>query len=736
MSEPVVGKALDRVDARRKVTGRATYAAEVPVTGVAHAVIVGSTIARGRITKLELQAARTSPGVLAVLTHADAMRLPKVNVKAATNARIVQVLQDDVIRYSDQPIAVVVAETLEAAQHAALSIRATYDADEPVAAIDQRLKSATEPETVGPRAKPKSNRGNADAALASAAITVDATYRTPVEHHNPMEPHATIAVWSGSDRLTVYDSTQGIFGVRDRLANVFGLDKKNVRVINQFVGGGFGCKGAPWSHVFLATMAAKQLGRPVKLVLTRTQMFALVGHRAETIQHIQLGAGKDGKLTAIKHEVTTGSSQFDDFVEPAAVPTRHMYACDNVSTNHLVIRIDAPTPTFTRGPGEASGMFAIESAMDELAYAVGIDPMELRLRNYAERDQDANKPFSSKSLRECYRAGAAKFGWAKRSPKPRSMRAGDALVGWGMASATYPARQLPASARAKLLADGTLLVQAGTQDIGPGTYTIMTQLAADELALPVEAVKFELGDTTFPETPLSAGSFTTSSTGPAVALTARKLRDAVIELAIADARSPLYGVKAADVRADDRGLTNAGRRDLYTAILQRAGKQELEVEHKVTPNPEQQKYSIHSFGAVFVEVHVDELLSQVRCTRIVGAFGCGRILNPKTAASNLMGGIVWSIGMALEEHTVRDPRTARNVTRDLVDYHVPVHADVPPIEIITVDEKDAWVNEIGAKGLGEVGNCGASAAIANAVFHATGIRIRDLPITIDKLLKK
>ncbi len=736
MSEPVVGKALDRVDARRKVTGRATYAAEVPVTGVAHAVIVTSTIARGRIAKLETGAARTAPGVIAVMTHEDAIRLPKVNVKSATNVRILQVLQDDNIQYSDQPIALVVAETLEAAQHAAALVIARYDGEDATGTIATQLASAFEPESAGPRAKPRSSRGNVEAGLRAATTVVDVTYTTPLEHHNPMEPHATIAVWHGADRLTVYDSTQGIFGVRDRLATVFGLDNKNVRVINQFVGGGFGCKGAPWSHVILATMAAKQLGRPVKLVLTRTQMFALVGHRAETIQHLVLGAGRDGKLTAIRHDVTTGSSRFDDFVEPSAVPTRMMYACDNVSTKHELVRIDAPTPTFTRGPGEASGMFALECAMDELAVALAIDPIELRLRNHADRDQDANKPFSSKSLRECYRVGAAKFGWARRTPKPRAMRDGDSLIGWGMASATYPARQLPAAARAKLLADGTALVQAGTQDIGPGTYTIMTQLAADELGLPVDAVKFELGDTAFPETPLSAGSFTASSTGPAVALTARKLRDELVALAIADPKSPLHGLAAKDVRADKRGLVGGGKRELYTAILERAGKAELQVEHRVIPNPDRDNYSIHSFGAVFAEVRVDEQLCQVRVERVVGAFGCGRILNPKTAHSNLMGGIVWSIGMALEEHTVRDGRTARNATRDLVDYHVPVHADVPPIEIITVDEVDPHVNEIGAKGLGEVGNCGASAAIANAVFHATGIRIRDLPITVDKLLPK
>jgi xanthine dehydrogenase YagR molybdenum-binding subunit len=729
----MIGKAVDRVDAIRKVTGAALYAAEVPVTGIAHAVIVGSTIAHGRIVEVEARAARALAGVLAVITHHDAPRLPGIDEKVATNTRVLQVLQDPDVHYSDQPIAVVVAETLEIAQHAATLVIARYEREPAVAHMPRDLAAGYEPTKAGPRGEPRSNRGDVEAGLRTAHATVDATYVTPVQTHNPMEPHATIAVWQGNSRVTIYDSTQGIFGVRDRIAMVFGLDKRDVRVINHFVGGGFGCKGAPWSHVILATMAARLLARPVKLVLTRPQMFALVGHRPETMQRVMLGASSAGKLTAIRHDVLSETSRFDEFVEPSALQTRMLYACPNVATSHRLVRIDVPTPTFTRAPGEASGSFAIESAIDELAVRLAIDPLELRMRNHADSDPESDKPWSSKSLRECYRAGAERFGWARRSAAPRSMRDGRALLGWGMATATYPARQLPASAIARIFPDGTAIVQAGTQDIGTGTYTIMTQIAAEHLDLGIERVHFELGDTVLPETPLSAGSFTASSTGAAVALACRAARSKLIDLAIADASSPLYGAPQAQITSDGGTLIYDGKRDAYAAILRRSGLPELSAEYSTTPTVERERYSIHAFGAQFAEVRVDEELGQIRVTRFVGAFGCGKILNPKTARSQLMGGIVWSIGMALHEHTERDPRTGRTMTRDLVDYHIPVHADVPDIDIITIDETDPHVNVIGAKGLGEIGNTGAAAAIANAVFHATGVRVRELPITPEKV---
>jgi xanthine dehydrogenase YagR molybdenum-binding subunit len=699
-----VGAPFDRVDAPAKVTGRADYAADVPVAHVAHAVIVGSAIARGRIEAIETATARRAPGVLAVITHHDAPHAQAEPKEHGPGARVLQLLQDDIVHYADQPIAVVVADTLERAQDAALLLETRYRTEAAVASLVEALGAAYTPKTAGPRGKTDTNRGDAASALFAAPIHVAATYTTPVENHNPIEPHATTAVWQGTDRLTVYDSTQGVAGCRARLAEVFGIPRDNVRVVDHFVGGAFGCKGSPWSHVALAALAARVVRRPVKLVITRQQMFSLVGHRPQTIQNVSLGCGNDGKLVAVRHDVINESSRFDEFVEPSATTARHLYACTNVSTSHRVVRIDAPTPTFMRAPGEASGSFALESAMDELAYAAKLDPLELRLRNYADRDDDENKPYSSKSLRECYRAAAEKFGWARRSPVPRSARtAGGELVGVGMATATYPARTMPASARARIRRDGSVIVQASTQDLGTGTYTILSQVAADALGVPFDAVTLQLGDSALPEAPLSAGSMTAATMGSAVQLVCRQLAS---ELAVIG------------------GL----------AGLARLGRDELVVELHADVSPQSKAYSCHAFGAQFVEVQVDEELGRARVARMVGAFACGKILNHKTAHSQLMGGMVWALGMALEERTVRDLRTARAVTRDLVDYHVPVNADVPPIDVIFVDEVDPHVNAIGAKGLGEIGITGGAAAIANAIYHATGKRVRDLPITVEQLL--
>jgi xanthine dehydrogenase YagR molybdenum-binding subunit len=671
-------------------------------------VIVGSTVARGQVRTVDLRDARVQAGVLAILTHENAPKLPpaKHDPKSPLD-KLLQLLQDDKIWYADQPIAVVVADTLEHAQHAAALVVATYDPAPPVAELESALGDAYDPGKMGPNGEAQSTRGNFAAGLAAGRTKLTQTYTTPVENHNPMEPHATIAVWQGDAKLTLYDATQGIFGVRSKIAKTFGLDAQNVRVIDHYVGGGFGCKGTPWSHVALAALAAKAVGRPVKLVLTRQQMFSLVGHRPKTIQTITLAADPAGKLTAIRHEVVSETSRFDEFVEPSALQSRHLYSCPNVITSHKLVRLDIPTPTFQRAPGEATGTYALESAMDELAYALRIDPLELRIRNHAERDEHENKPFSSNALLECYRRAAERFGWAKRKPQPGSMRDGDALIGWGMATATYPARMSPSSAVARMRADGTLLVQAGTQDIGTGTYTIMTQIAADAMDVPVDQVHFDLGDTVFPETPVSGGSQTAASTGSAVKAACEKLREKLT-----------LQRKSAD--------------EPWSAIVARSGLPEIVAEHKTEKRPDDHSY--HSHGATFAEVRIDPDTRETRVSRFVAAYAAGKILNPKTALSQFKGGIVWAIGLALQEHTVRDRRTARVVTRDLADYHVPVNADVPDIDVILVDEIDPFVNPLGVKGIGEIGITGAGAAIANAVFHATGKRIRDLPITLDKLL--
>ena len=736
MKDVSVGRAIDRVDGPAKVTGTAQYAAEIPVANVTHALIVTSAVARGKLIELDTARAEQVPGVLGVLTPASAPKLPGAKTKSDPNDRLLQLLQDDEIHYADQPIALVVASTLESAQEAAHLVVARYAASPPSVALSTTATDAYTPKKAGPVGPAESKRGDFEAGSKAAAVRIDQTYTTPVQNHNPMEPHALTVVWQGDDHLTLYDTSQGIFGVKKKIAALFGIPPENVRVISRYVGGGFGCKGSPWSHVGLAALAARTLKRPVKLSLTRQQMFSLVGHRPPTIQHVILAADRNGKLTAIQHESWSETSRFDEFVEPAAVQTRMLYSCPNVITSHRLLPLDVPTPTFMRAPGEATGMFALESALDELAVALKLDPIELRLRNYAERDEGEDKPWSSKSLRECYRQGATRFGWAKRRAEPRSQRDGHYLVGYGMASATYPARQSGSSASARLRRDGSVLVQAGSQDIGTGTYTIMAQIAADALGLPIARVSFELGDTALPETPVSGGSQTASSTGSAVRLAALALRDKLVATAIADGKSSLYGLPANGVSfvGGELSAGNGAKKDSLSALVERSGQPEISAQASTQEKEERKKFSLHSFGAQFVELRVDEDTGEVRVARALGAFAAGKILNPKTARSQFLGGMVWGIGFALQEHTVRDPHSGRVVTRDLADYHVPVHADIPALEVLSIAEDDPHVNEIGAKGIGEIGITGMAAAIANAVFNATGKRVRDLPITLDKLI--
>jgi xanthine dehydrogenase YagR molybdenum-binding subunit len=734
--KPLVGSDIDRVDGFKKVTGGATYAAEVQVANVTHAVLVGATVGRGRIKAIDSRAAAAAPGVIAVVTHDNAPRFPGVAEKQDPNDRLVQGLQDDVVLYHDQPIAVVVADTLEHAQYAAGLVTAAYDAARAVGDVEADLGAAYVPEN--PKAPNEISRGDVAAGLAAAKTRIDVKYTTPVETHNAMEPHATIAVWQGATNLTLYDSTQAIFNVRRRLAAMLGLARENVRVINHFVGGGFGSKGAPWSHVLIAAIAAKATGRAVKLVVTRQQMQSFVGHRPKTVQKLELGLDARGLLTAMRHDTTSETSRYDQFIEQCTGVTRMLYACPNVATVQRLVRIDVATPTYTRAPGESTGTFALESALDELAYAAGLNPLELRRRNHAVRDPESGMPWSSKSLLECYQRAGEAIGWARRPEQIRTLRDGRWRVGLGVATTTRSSRQQPASARARVLANGRAVVQAGTQDIGTGTYTIMTQIAGDALALPLGDVRFELGDTAFPEAPPSVGSFTAASTGPAVHNACVALRRELIDRAVRDPASPLHGLAGDAIDADSGALiarADPKRRDSYAAIVTRAGLPEISVELHTEASKGRGAFSVYGFGAVFAQVKVDDELGEVKVDRLVGAFAAGKVLNPRTARSQLIGGMVWGIGQALHEHSVRDPRTARMVTRDLADYHVPVHADVPHLEIILVPEDDPHVNELGAKGLGELSTPGVAAAIANAIYHATGTRIRDLPITPDKVIQ-
>ncbi len=702
---PSVGAPLDRVDGRLKVTGSARFAAEFQVPNVAYGVIITSTIAKGRVREVDASAALRSPGVLSVLTPQNAPRL----TGQLPTMRRPSVLQDDRVHYNGQPIGVLVADTFEHAMAASALVTVRYDAEAPV--LDFGAAPRNPPESVRTLSGERtSTRGDVKAGLAQAAVRIDQTYTTPIENHNPMEVHTTLAAWEG-EQLTLYQSTQGIFNVRNVIARAFGMTPDSVRVVSYFTGGGFGSKGAPWSHEMLAAMAARVVKRPVKLALTRRQMFGPVGGRPQTQQQVTLGATRDGQLTAIRHASTSNTSTLENWVEPAIAQTKMLYATPNLETQYDLVRLNVGSPTFMRAPGESTGTFALESAMDELAYALGMDPVALRLKNYAERDPETGKPWSSKSLRECYALAAEQFGWSRRTPQPRSMRNGRWLVGWGMATATYPARQLPAGTAARLMPDGTVEVRAGTQEIGCGTYTVMSQIAADALGIPVDRVRFALGVTDMPENPASVGSFTATSSGSAVHEAATALK-AKIELLVPGG---LASTAASDIVAK-----NAGR--------------PVEVTITSQPRPEQQQYSMHAFGAVFSEVFVDPDLAIIRVPRVVTAHGAGRILNAKTARSQIHGGVVWGIGMALTEETLIDPVTGRYTNADLGEYHVPVNADVGRIDVHFVDEKDSHVNPIGVKGVGEVGITGVAASIANAVYHATGKRIRDLPIRLERVL--
>jgi xanthine dehydrogenase YagR molybdenum-binding subunit len=736
---PVTGLPIDRRDGRLKVTGHARYAAEFDIDNLAHAVLVQSTVSRGTIAGFDLAAAKAVPGVLAILTPDNAPHLAPNQSGAPGNVVAFPLLQDNTTDYNGQHIAVVVADTLERAQYAAALVKVSYQEGEAAVRMADALAEAYPPKHFRNGSRPPdSRRGDPDAAWDAAPIRLDLTYTTPVEHHNPMEPHATIALWD-SDRLTVYSATQGIDASQHTLATLFGLKPEQVRVICPFVGGGFGCKGVTWPHVALTAMAARQVGRPVKLVLTRAQMYTSNGYRPQTIQHLKIAASPDGHLQGLRHDVLAQMSQpvIGEFAEPAGLISEMLYACPNVAVTHRLVPLNMPLPTFMRAPGEASGSFALESAIDELAAAVKRDPLAVRLANYAETNPHEDKPFSSKSLRQCYAAGAAAFGWARRTPEPGSMRDGDALIGWGMATATYPMNRSKASARVVFEADGGVVVQAATQDIGTGTYTVMAQLAADALRMPIHRVRFELGDSRFPPAPVSGGSQTAASVGPAVLAAVDAARQKLFAMALADNRSPFAGAAGADLALADGFIQMRDapyRRLSVPGLLARNKLDRFEAVGTAAPGDEKQHYSMHSFGAQFVEVRIDPDLREIRVSRCVGAFAPGRILNAKTARSQAIGGIVFGIGMALLEETAIDPNVGRVTNPNVAEYLMPVNADIPEIQTIFIAEEDRLVNPIGVKGLGELPIVGVAAAIANAVWHATGKRVRDLPIRLDKLL--
>jgi xanthine dehydrogenase YagR molybdenum-binding subunit len=707
MTTTVIGQPISRVDGRQKVTGRATYAAEFDVPRQAHGVIVRSTIASGRIASIDSAAAERAPGVVAVLTHRNAPRLAyrphKAVVDAAVGERL-HVLQDDRVSHQGQPIALVIADTLEQATQAATLVRVTY-APETGSTDISRVDPVLPTPQQGGRPE-ETRRGDPEGALAAAEVKVDYTYVIPRENHNPIEMHATIAAWDG-DRLTLWDKTQWVHNTADEIAAVFGIQAENIRVISPFVGGAFGSGLRTWPHVTLAALGARVARRPVKVILSRREMYYGVGYRPHTVQRVALGASRVGRLAAIIHDGYQETSSYEEFSEALVSATGFLHACPNVSTRRRLARMNVHTPTYMRAPGEASGVFALESAMDELAVALNMDPVELRLRNEPEQDESKKLPFSSRSTRECYRVAAERFGWSRRNPEPRSMRDGRRLIGWGMATATYPMNYAPASATARLLPDGSAEVTSAASDMGPGTWTSMTQVAAETLGLPIDRVRFVLGDTRLPRAPVHGGSLTMASVGSAVQAACRKARE--------DA------------------LARGGANDL-TDAMGRLG-QPVEASADVKPGDEGQRFSMHAFGAVFVEVAVDPDLGETRVRRIVGAYGAGRIVNPKTTRSQCIGGMIGGIGMALMEHSVVDARNGRVANANFAEYAVPVHADAPPVmDVIFVDEHDPHVNPLGVKGVGEIALVGVAPAITNAIFHATGKRVRELPVTPDKLL--
>ena len=711
MTTAMIGKPISRVDGRQKVTGGATYAAEFGVLNVAHAAVVRSAVASGRIASIDSADAEGAAGVLALLTHRNAPRLayrPHKGLPEPAVGERLHVLQDDRVNHQGQPIGLVVADTLEQANHAATLVRVTYAAEAATTDIGRTEPvDPTHEKTDQGEVRPdETRRGDPEGALAAAEAKVDQTYVIPRENHNPIEMHATIAAWDG-DRLTLWDKTQWVHNTADEIAAVFGIPGENVRVVSPFVGGAFGSGLRTWPHVTLAALGARVAGRPVKLMLSRREMYYGVGYRPHTVQRVALGASRDGRLAAIVHEGYQETSTYEEFSEALLNASRLLHSCPNVSTRHRLAPMNVHTPTYMRAPGEASGIFALESAMDELAVALNIDPVELRLRNEPEQDEFKRLPFSSRSTRECYRAAAERFGWSRRNPEPRSMREGRWLVGWGMAAATYPMNYAPASARARLLPDGTAEVASAASDMGPGTWTSMTQVAAEALGLPIERVKFILGDTRLPRAPIHGGSLTMASVGSAV--------------------------QAACQRAREDALARGGANNL-TEAMRRLG-QPVEASIDVKPGDAAQRFSMHAFGAVFVEVAVDPDLGETRVRRIVGAYGAGRIVNPKTTRSQCIGGMIGGIGMALMEHAVVDARNGRVPNANFAEYAVPVHADAPPVmDVILLDEHDPHVNPLGVKGVGEIAMVGVAPAITNAVFHATGRRIRELPVTPDKLL--
>lgn len=740
-----IGTPLSRVDGIDKVTGHARYAAEYAVPGMVHGYVVSSSIAKGRIAAIDETAARKVPGVVDVLTHENrphiAFRDKNYWDEVAPPGSPFRALGDDRVMFSGQPIAVVLAETFEAARFAASLVDVTYEQETHNVDFTLSLLEKFDPKKKRGTFHPPKNHGDAPGAFASAALQIDATYHLAPEHHNPMEMHATTVEWRGDGGITVHDKTQGPQNVQAYLCNIFGFAKKDVRVVNPYVGGGFGSGLRPQYQVYLATMAAKHLERSVRVVLTREQMFTHV-HRPECQYQVRLGAEQGGKLQSIISDATTSTSRFENNMEDVVVWGMMAYASPNSAAEYTIAPRDTYTSGDMRAPGAGTGLAMFEIAMDEMAYKARVDPLEFRLINYSDIDAMNETPYTSKALREAYAQGAEAFGWSKRTAEPRSMRDGRELVGWGMATGMWDAMFSKTTASAKLSANGHLEVASAVSDIGTGTYTVMTQLAADTLGLAPDRITARLGDSDLPMGPVQGGSWTAASVGAAVQLACRAVAKTLLKAAKKVDGKPLStanGIEDIDFIGGEMILkTDPAKRVRIADAMRAADLSTIEVEETATQSPSdlmtQATHAKNSHSAVFVEVKVDEELGQVRVTRVVSAVAAGRIINPKTARSQILGGVVMGIGMALHEETFIDATLGRWMNHNYAEYHIPAHADIQAIDVIFVDEPDPKVTPLGVKGLGEIGLVGTAAAVANAIYHATGKRVRELPVTIDKII--
>lgn len=731
-----IGKSTRRVDGIKKVTGQAPYIAEFNPADLVHGYVINSRISRGKIISIQKDKALQVPGVREIFTHENAPLEVKIDSDytdpLSPPGSPFRPLYNEDILYNGQPIALVIADTFETAAFAAGLVQVEYEEEEGCEVdIRKNLDRATREDVPDP----PEPRGDANAAFESSEVKIETEYYQPREYHNPMEPFASVASWNKEDEsFTIYDKIQGVSSSQEYIAGIFNLDKKKVRVISPFIGGAFGSGLRPQYQLFMATLASKALELPVKVVMTRTQMFSF-GHRPACLQKLKLSSDKKGKLNSIQHQAFSETSRFEKFNETIVDWSGLMYQCENVALDYQLVPVDVYTPLDMRAPGGSTGMYALECAMDELATEAGIDPLELRLINYAEKDQNEDKPFSSKELKACYQRAAEKFGWENRRSEPRILKKGNQLVGYGMATGVWEAMQQKSSARARFTSEGKLTVSSGTADIGTGTYTIMSQIAAEMLGISIENVEFKLGDSTLPQAPIEGGSWTASSVGSAVKLVCVALQKKLFELAKRSHPELLDNTlfenavfENGEVRVSEATSVS------FSEILAAAGQDLVEVTINSEPEDSRSNYSCYSHSCIMVEVNVDEDTGMIQVPRVVSAIAGGKILNPKTAKSQIIGGMTWGIGMALEEEGMMDDRNGRIMNANLAEYHVAVHADVQELEVIFVPEPDEIVNPLGAKGLGEIGIVGVAAAISNAIYNATGKRVKELPITLDKVL--